>query len=192
MKRLTLLLALILALAICPAAGRADETAGKTPEATGETGQATAPEGTEKATGETGQEGEAVDAPPAFSLSNQEGDAPARLRLKAALRLLKSYQITTKAIQLCAAAPGAEDALKNFHRRNGNTLAPPVISTIRDHGGLTPEIKAVMDAEVTADTEALLKSTNCKALIDLVTKSARDLYKAPELAEDYKLVRSKP
>jgi len=189
MKRLTLLLALILALAIGPAAGRADEG---TPEAKAETGQAAAPEGTEKATGENGQEDEAVDAPPAFSLSNQEGDAPGRLRLKAALRLLKSYQVTTKALQLCASAPGAGEALKNFHRRNGNTLAPPVMNTIRDNGGLTPEIKTVMDAEVTVDTEALLKSTNCKALIDLVAKSARDLYKAPELAEDYKLVRTKP
>jgi hypothetical protein len=63
------------------------------------------------------------------------------------------------------------------------------MEVIKNSGGLTPEIKAAMEAEVAVDTEALLRATNCPALTDLVTKNARDLYKAPELAEDYKRVK---
>ena len=169
MKRLALLLALLLALGIYPAYNLAQQS-----------------DESEPASDET------AEAPPAFTLSDQEDDDPQMLRLKAALRLLKSYQVTAKALQTCAATPGAGEALKGFHNRNGNTLAPPVMNVIKNNGGLTPEIKAAMDEEVAADTETLLEAVGCKALIDLVAKSARDLYKAPELAEDYKLVRAKP
>ena len=176
MKIPILPLALILILGIFPASGRADETADEAAATADKISEATAPQ-------------EGGDTPPVFTLSPQEGDRPQTLSLKAALRLMKSYQVTTKALQTCAAAPGAGEALKNFNRRNGNTLAPPVMEIIKNNGGLTPEIKAVMDAEAAAETEALLKETNCRALTDLVAKSARDLYKAPELAEDYKRVR---
>ena len=194
MRKLILLLALIFILGIFPAPGRAQET-------TDEVFQAAAPDepkeaetseaegATDEAAAEQAEDEEAV---PAFTLSAQEGDDQNMLRLKAALRLLKSYQVTTKALQTCTAAPVAAKALKDFHGRNGNTLAPPVMNVIKDNGGLTPEIKTAMDAEVAADTEALLQLTDCQVLTDLVAKGARDLYKAPELAEDYKLVRTKP
>jgi len=185
MKRLALLLALILILGIYPASSRADETAAP---------GASEPGGAEPAAAETsGTADEAADEAtetlPAFTLSAQEDDSPEMLSLKAALRLLKHYQVTAKALQTCVTTPEAGEALKNFHRRNGNTLAPPVMEIIKNNGGLTPEIKAAMEMEVAVDTEALLTATDCRALTDLVVKSARDLYKAPELAEDYKRVK---
>ncbi|MDR2725371.1 MAG: hypothetical protein LBC90_04765 [Candidatus Adiutrix sp.] len=183
MKRLALLLALILALAIFPATGRgADETA-----APGGASEAAAADGAEKAA--DGKEDKVAEVPPAFSLSAQEGDKPGMLRLKAALRLLKYAQVTTRALQTCATAEAGK-ALKGFQDRNGKTIVL-VLNVIKENGGVTPKIKAAMDAEVAADTEALLKTANCRALTDLVAKNARDLYKGPEVAEDYKLVKGK-
>jgi hypothetical protein len=49
----------------------------------------------------------------------------------------------------------------------------------------------VVDQEVAEGTAVLLEETDCRALTDLVVKNARDLHKAAELAEDYKLVRAK-
>jgi hypothetical protein len=204
MKKPAALLALILTLAIFPALGEAVEETINPAEAVqadavpADAGQNEAAEASPPAT-----QGEAevaatvpdeiTQGPPPFSLDPQEGDGPRRLRLKAALRLWKHAQITTKALQTCppAETPGAGKALNGFQARNGNTLRL-LMSNIQKSGGLTPEIKALLDKEVTAGTAELLKETDCATLTDLVSQNARDIYKAPELAEDYALARSQP
>ena len=130
---------------------------------------------------------EADEAP--FTLSAREDDALETLRLKAALRLLKHAQVTNKVLQSCAAEPAAAKALNNFLGRNGKTLAL-VMEVIKKNGGLTPEIKVLIDKEVAAESAVLLEKADCRALADLVAKNTRDIYKAPDLAEDYRLIKN--
>jgi hypothetical protein len=202
MKIPAALLTLILTLAIFPALGGAVEATPNPAEAVPTDAvpdEASRNEAAPAAAASTQGEAEVaapipdeiVQGPPPFSLDPQEGDGPRRLRLKAALRLLKHAQVTTKALQTCPGTPGAGKALGGFQARNGNTLRL-LMSNIQKSGGLTPEIKAVLDKEVAAGTAELLKETDCATLTDQVGKNARDIYKAPELAEDYELVRSQP
>jgi hypothetical protein len=130
-------------------------------------------------------------SPPTFSLTPQEFDGPKRLHFKATLRLWKHAQVTAKALQTCGDTSGAEQALEGFQARNGNTLRM-LRNIITKYGGLSPEIKALVDREVAAGTKSLLREVDCLTLTDQVLKNGRDLYKAPELAEDYALVRSQP
>jgi len=134
---------------------------------------------------------EAKPSPPSFSLAPQEFDGPKRLHFKATLRLWKHAQVTAKALQACGDTSGAEQALEGFQARNGNTLRM-LRNIITKYGGLSPEIKALVDREVAAGTKSLLREVDCLTLTDQVLKNGRDLYKAPELAEDYALVRSQP
>jgi hypothetical protein len=128
-----------------------------------------------------------VEEPPAFTLADRKGDSPELALLKAALRLLTHAQVTTQAIKTCAPAPEAGKALNHFMKHNGNTLAQ-VMNVIKESGGITPEIKTILDMEVAAGTEALLAEFDCPALAVLVTKNTRDIYRAAELAEDYKQI----
>ena len=134
---------------------------------------------------------DASKSPPPFTLAPQEFDGPRRIRYKAALRLWKHAQITSKALQACGDTSGASQALGGFQARNGNTLRM-LLDIIKKNGGLPPEIKAMLDREVGAGTTVLLKETDCLTLADQVMKNGRDLYKATDLAEDYALVRSQP
>lgn len=129
--------------------------------------------------------------PPPFTLSPTEEDSPALVRKKAALRLMKSAQVTHKALRRCEAGSAeAGRALGAFNSKNGNTLAL-VMKVIRETGGLSPEIKALLEEEVEAETAALLRRVDCLVLADQVSRSERDLYKAAELAGDYRLVRGR-
>ena len=130
-------------------------------------------------------------APLPFSLAPQEFDGPRRVRLKATLRLLKHAQVTSKALQTCGDTSGAAQALEGFQARNGNTLRM-LLNIIKNNGGLPPDIKALLDREVAAGTKQLLREVDCLTLADQVMKNGRDLYKAPELADDYALARSQP
>jgi hypothetical protein len=184
MKKLALLLVLALILGIFPASGASGSEEAATPAeaegaAVGQADQAEAPVPDD------------VPPPPTFTLITQENDGPKVARLKAALRMLKYYQATTNALQTCVALPEAANALNDLKRRNGNTVAHPVMRAIREEGGLTPEIKAVVDKEVADGTAALLEKTDCLALVELVSKKTWDIHNAAELAEDYKLVRAK-
>ncbi|MDR2935543.1 MAG: hypothetical protein LBV70_06685 [Candidatus Adiutrix sp.] len=129
--------------------------------------------------------------PPPFTLEPNEHDGPNRLRLKATLRLLKHAQITAKALKACGDTAGADQALEGFQARNGNSLRM-LMTIISKNGGMPPEVKALLDREVTVGTAELLAETDCLTLSDQVFKNARDIYKAPELAEDYALVKSQP
>jgi hypothetical protein len=201
-KKTASLLALILIFGISPAQSRAEETA------TGQTGTQTAAEeaakeGTEAqasaeetaaketTTEETEDQTFEADVPPPFTLITEDDDGPGVARLKAALRLLKHAKVTTNALQACPGTPGTVKALRDFQGRNGNTL-PILMNVIKESGGLTPQVRALIDKEVNEETVALLEETGCQALTDQVAKNSRDIYKAPELAADYKLVREKP
>jgi hypothetical protein len=129
--------------------------------------------------------------PPPFSLVPDEHDGPRRLHLKATLRLLKHAQVTSKALQACTDTAGAGQALAGFQARNGNTLRM-LMNIINKNGGMSQEIKNLLEREVTAGTAKLLKETDCLSLADQVSKNVRDIYKSSELAEDYALVRSQP
>jgi hypothetical protein len=190
MKKLAPLLVLTLLLATFPSSGPAEEEVSAAEEAvTAEQSVAA----TEAAEGEeaAGDEGVDPDAPPPFNMYPEEDDWPKMTRFKAALRLLKHAQGTTMALQVCAAAPEAAKALKDFKARNGNTLAL-VMNVIKQNGGLTAEIKSALDQEVLAESVMLHEEYDCRALADLVAKNTRDIYKAAETIEDYKLMRSKP
>ena len=133
----------------------------------------------------------AAETPPPFTLNPQEDDSPTQVRQKAALRLMKSAQVTVKALQYCAdATPEADPALSGFNSRNGNTLAL-VLKVIKSTGGLTPEIKAVLDREIAAALEETLRDDDCRTLAARVRENERDIYKAPDLAKDYELVRGR-
>ncbi|MDR3039070.1 MAG: hypothetical protein LBV21_07300 [Candidatus Adiutrix sp.] len=133
----------------------------------------------------------AAETPPPFTLSPQKDDSPTLTRQKAALRLMKSAQVTTRVLQYCAdATPEAGPALSGFNSRNGNTLAL-ILKVIKSTGGVTPEIKALLEREVTAAMEETLRKSDCLTLAIQVRESERDIYKAPDLAEDYALVRGR-
>ena len=126
---------------------------------------------------------------PLFTLENQEGDSPALLKKKAALRLFKAYSVTLTRLNNCKAQhPEADKAGAGFGNRNGNTLST-VMLVIKQSGGLSPEIKAVMDEQIALESAA--ETPPCPALIQAVNKGERDIYKAPDYAADYKLVRAR-
>lgn len=125
---------------------------------------------------------------PLFTLQTETDDPPALARKKAALRLFKSYGATMNQLTACRAkAPEADKAARGFMTRNGNTLAT-VSAVIKKHGGLTPEIKVVVDAAIAEEVAA---GPDCRALIKAVNDGGRDIYKAPPYLDDYNLVRSK-
>ena len=179
MKTLATLLGLTLILGTFPGLGEAEEAA----EAPAE-----APK-IEEAAEAAEAPAEAEEAPPPFTLSALADDTPETLRLKDALRLLKHAQVTNKVLQGCAAEPAAAKALNNFLGRNGKTLAQ-VMDVIKKNGGITPEIKVLIDQEVADESAALLEKADCRTLADLVAKNTRDIYKAPDLAEDYRLIKN--
>jgi hypothetical protein len=188
MKKTASILALIFILGMIPTQSRAEETDQAKDAAVKQTEAATE-EAEEKNAEKT--EDAKDDAPPPFTLITEEDDSPELARLKAALRLWKHAQVTTKALQTCPDTPGAGKTLKEFQNRNGNTL-PILLNIIKTSGGLTPEIRALIEKEVNEDTAVLLEETGCEALTAQVAKNARDIYKAPDLAEDYRLVRTRP
>lgn len=125
---------------------------------------------------------------PAFSLEDLPQDSPAMSKKKAALRLFKAYGVTLGQMAACRGqVPEAEKALGSFTRRNGNTLAT-VMGVIKQYGGLSPDVKNVVDAAVAAEVSAL---GDCRVLVKAVAKGQRDIYKAPQYQGDYKLIRSK-
>ena len=171
MKTLAKLLALTLILGIFPALGGAEEVATTTVEAV-----------------ETPDKAEIAEEGPSFTLTPQEEDGPEMLRFKASLRLLKHAQVTTKILLGCAAEPDAGKAMSGFKARNGNTLAL-LMRVISDNGGITQEIKDLLEEEVTIESAALFEGSDCLAFANLVAKNTRDIYKVPDLAEDYRLMR---
>ncbi len=127
---------------------------------------------------------------PAFSLTTRPDDAPGLVRKKAALRLFKGYSVTVALLTGCQArGPEAGPALEGFNSRNGNTLAL-VMGVIKKLGGITPDIRAALDAEIGAATAAGVP--DCQDLIKTVAQGGRDIYKAPEYLDDYRLIRSGP
>lgn len=126
---------------------------------------------------------------PDFSLQTTAEDSPQMARKKAALRLLKSFQVTLGQLKACQASyDGADKALGTFGQRNGNTLAL-VMKEIKALGGITPEIRAVLDVEV---AEAITGSTlSCQDLAQEVGGGKRDIYKGPKHQNDYKLISGK-
>lgn len=126
--------------------------------------------------------------PPAFSLETSAQDTPGLAKKKAALRLFKAYGVTMA--QLGACRPQVQETEKvmgDFSSRNGNTLAT-VTGVIKQQGGLTPEIKHVINS---AMAEEASKAVDCQALVKAVADGERDIYKAAQYLDDYKLIRSK-
>ena len=184
-KKTASFLALILIWAISPALGWAQETEEVVTEQA-ENAEVSLP---------------AEEAPPPFTLTTQDDDRPNIARLKAALRLLKYAQVTTKALQSCTDTPEAVKVLRDYQGRNGKTIHT-VMNLIKENGGLSQEIKRLLDLEVTHGTAALLEESGCEKLTKMVIRAARDIYEAgendrnikykdPEVMADYRLVREK-
>ena len=126
-------------------------------------------------------------SPPSFQLATLPNDSPDMAVKKAALRLFNSYNLTVNRLTACkAAAPGAGKALGAFNSRNGTTLGL-VMKVVKSLGGISPEIKRVMDDET---DRRLAESVDCPTLVKSVNGGEKDIYKAPELVDDYKLVQS--
>lgn len=127
-------------------------------------------------------------SPPAFSLEDFPQDSPGLTKKKAALRLFKAYGVTMGQLAACRGqVPETAKAVEGFSSRNGNTLAT-ALGVIKQQGGLTPEAKNIMNAAI---AEEVSKAGDCGPLVKAVADGERDIYKAPQYQEDYKLIRSK-
>jgi hypothetical protein len=130
----------------------------------------------------------ALEKPP-FYLETETGDSPALAKKKAALRLFKEYNVTLNRLNICKARhPEADKAGAGFGSRNGATLNT-VILVIRQTGGLSPDIREVLNERIALESAA--ESPACPDLIQAVSQGRRDLYKASEYAADYRLVRGR-
>lgn len=129
-----------------------------------------------------------VDMAPLFRLETAPEDSPDLARKKAALRLFKSYSVTVGLLNGCKTKAPAEagKAASGFNSRNGSTLGT-IMATLKRLGGFNPEIKTALDTAIAA--EVMVGTSDCQALIKAVDGGARDIYKAPEYAEDYALMR---
>jgi len=152
-------------------------------------GPLSAEDGAEAGPGEQAPAPAAINSlPPVFSLEDGPQDSPALGKKKAALRLFKAYGVTLGQLAACRGqSPEADKALAGFTRRNGNTLAT-VMAVIKQLGGLSPEIKNIVDSAVAEESS---KPGDCQVLIKAVADGQRDIYKAPQYQDDYKLIRSK-
>ncbi|MDR1922120.1 MAG: hypothetical protein LBS31_10340 [Candidatus Adiutrix sp.] len=131
---------------------------------------------------------EAELAAPVFSLETAAEDAQALAVMKAAMRLVKGYTVTVNQLRDCAAAgtPRAEKARDGFISRNGSTFSR-ALTVIKRLGGLTKEMKAVLDQAIADESQA---AYDCRELTAEALGGGRDIYKAPPFIDDYKLVRS--
>lgn len=125
---------------------------------------------------------------PAFSLETSPEDSPGLAKKKAALRLFKAYGVTLGQLAACRAqVTEGEKTAQGFSSRNGNTLAT-VMAVIKQQGGLTQANKNIVDTAIAGE---VAKPVDCRVLIKAVADGERDLYKAPQYLDDYKLLRSK-
>lgn len=127
--------------------------------------------------------------PPVFSLETAGDDSPEMAKKKAALRLFKAYSVTMGQLNSCKGRSSeAGKAASGYSSRNGNTLSL-VMSVIKKHGGINPDIRLVLDSEIAAEVQAGLD--DCQGLARKIAKGESDLHKAPEFAEDYQLIKAK-
>ena len=134
------------------------------------------------------QAGSSPLAAPLFQLETLPDDSPNLAVKKAALRLFNAYSLTVKRLTTCKATmPEAGKVLGTFNNRNGNTLGL-VMKVVKGLGGVTPEIKQVMDQET--DRRLASEPVDCQALVKAVNNGERDIYKAPEFVDDYKLIQT--
>lgn len=126
---------------------------------------------------------------PVFSLETAPEDSPELAKKKAALRLFMAYSTTQGQLNACKGKSSeAGKAATGYGSRNGNTLSL-LMTTIKKLGGITPDIRLVLDAEIAAEVTAGLD--DCQGLARKVAKGEMDLHKAQEYAEDYQLVKAK-
>jgi len=126
---------------------------------------------------------------PAFTLETTPEDSPEMAKKKAALRLFKAYSVVSGQLNACKGQSSeAGKAVSGYGSRNGNTLSL-IMSVIKKHGGITPDIRLALDDEIGASIKAGLN--DCQGLARKVAKGELDLHKAPEYAEDYQLTKAK-
>lgn len=128
-----------------------------------------------------------------FVLEATEEDSFEEAKFKAALRLLNAYTISINQLRGCATAskdPVITKALTNFHSRNGMTMSH-VMLLIKQHGGLTKEIRALLDERAAELIAADPRRGNCPALLKHIADGGEDLYKAPQHRDDYKMLRAR-
>jgi hypothetical protein len=130
----------------------------------------------------------AENLPSLFKLETLDDDSPETARKKAALRLFKSYCVTVRLLQNCELKEPQEapKTQAGFDRRNGSTL-DMTQRVIKQLGGFNREISGVV--ATTMDAEVAVGVSDCKAFLKTVQDGAKDIYKAPEYADDYALVR---
>ena len=129
-----------------------------------------------------------LNTPEPFSLITSADDSPGLARKKAALRLVRGYHVTLGQLHACRPShQEAGKAMGTYSQRNGNTLALSM-KVVNEYGGMTPEIRSVLDTEV---ADSLASAGDCQAFIKDVNSGSRDIYKAPQFQNDYKLVQSK-
>ncbi len=144
-----------------------------------------------EATTLTPEEMRALNSGP-FTLDAEEDDSPETARFKAALRLLSSYTVVINQLRGCAAStndPAMNKALANYHSRNGMIMSQ-VMRLVKQHGGLTPEIREELDERAAELLWADSRRGNCPALLKHISEGGEDLYKAPQHSADYQLLRS--
>lgn len=147
-----------------------------------------APEGTAL----TDEERIALGRPPEpFTLETKKSDDLETAKFKAALRLLNSYTITINQINGCAASvndANAKKILAGFHGRNG-TVMGQIMRQVKKHGGLTQEIRKLLDERAAGLISADPRRGNCQAQLNHIAGGGEDLYKAAKHSDDYRLIR---
>ncbi len=128
---------------------------------------------------------------PAFTLETRADDSQDTAKFKAALRLLNAYTVTANQLRSCAAAsrdPAIAKTLNGYHGRNG-TVMNNVMRLIKQHGGLTKEIRIQLDERARELITANPRRGNCPALVEYIDNGGEDLYKAERYAADYDAIR---
>jgi hypothetical protein len=120
----------------------------------------------------------------AFTLDYLPDDYPALRKRKAALNLFAAYGTAIRISMDCKLS----QSKVNYEKRNGNTLAL-VIRSIRDSGVLDQKIKDALDSIIDTKAKEAEKATGCQALAGEIDSGVWDLYKGPDLAEHYRILK---
>ncbi len=128
-----------------------------------------------------------------FTLETTAEDSPETAKFKAALRLLNAYTVALNQLSGCAATPKDPvivKAMSGYHSRNG-TVMSHVMRVVKQNGGLTLDIRDVLDKRAAELMWADPRRGNCPALIRHITEGGEDLYKAPRHIYDYQVLRDR-
>jgi hypothetical protein len=122
---------------------------------------------------------------PTYILDPEPDDEPARIRLKAALRLFSAY----RQVQIICEKCGQPQVMKGFHSANGSVLNK-ISLVFREAGGLQNEWKEAVEIYTDKAVQEATSASDCPELMELIRDNHWTLYEG-RFSDDYKIVRGK-